>query len=237
MLEVLVNPSQFCVQPMLRCTGAVASSRLNGPTSPAGGILGSPGCTTSACRLAQLLSGRHAGGHTDAPGPGPGPWPPTTVCEPQQREWFCPRELTSGAVDSPRVERRLHEFRFVEGSQQSYLPLPLPATDGWVTLNMTLTAPYELTVDLAPLGGAPVHAVRYAWGVRKALKGDGTQRDGLYEEPLCCAAGDDMGVSLLHPCEPASCPIMASGGLPANPFMARIVHGRCRCMPPQVCDA
>ena len=116
----------------------------------------------------------------------------TTVCEPQQREWFCPRELTSGAVDSPRVERRLHEFRFVEGSQQSYLPLPLPATDGWVTLNMTLTAPYELTVDLAPLGGAPVHAVRYAQGctlcarvyaMRKALKGDGTQRDGLYEEP------------------------------------------------------
>jgi hypothetical protein len=102
---------------------------------------------------------------------------------------------------------------------------------------MTMTAPYELTVDLAPLGGAPVHAVRYAWGVRKALKGDGTQRDGLYEEPLCCAAGDDMGVSLLHPCEPASCPLMASGGLPANPFMARIVHGRCRCMPPQVCDA
>ena len=29
---------------------------------------------------------------------------------------------------------------------------------------------------------------------------------------------------------------MASGGLPANPFLARIVRGRCVCVPPQVCD-
>ena len=38
------------------------------------------------------------------------------------------------------------------------------------------------------------------------------------------------------PCGPASCPIMASGGLPANPFLAKIVDGKCECIAPQVCS-
>ena len=39
------------------------------------------------------------------------------------------------------------------------------------------------------------------------------------------------------PCPVASCPIMGRASrLPANPFLARIVGGKCACIPPQVCD-
>ena len=41
------------------------------------------------------------------------------------------------------------------------------------------------------------------------------------------------------PCLPASCPLMSGedgGSLPANPFMVKIVNGKCACMPPMVCN-
>lgn len=215
MFEVLVNESQFCLQPMQRCmlnpNASTAAPRhaTNASFVPRGSVNGP---------LGKLLGT----GNAD-------PQPPRTICEPDQREFFCPHALGARAVDSPRVERRLADFSFVGGRQMSYLP-PLPAADGWVSLNMSMTGPYELSVDLTPLHGATVHAVRYAWGVRSYVS------PGRFEEPLCCAASNDPQLSISKPCEPASCPIIASGGLPANPFMARVVHGRCKCLSPQVCD-
>ena len=36
---------------------------------------------------------------------------------------------------------------------------------------------------------------------------------------------------------PGSCPLItATHSLPANPFYANIVAGRCKCLPPQKCD-
>ena len=99
-------------------------------------------------------------------------------------------------------------------------------SDGWVTLNMSQASAYQLAVDLSPLNGARIYAVRYVWGVRSPGG----------EEPLCCAAVDDAHVGLSRPCEPAACPIMASGGLPANPFLATMVRGRCECLSPQECN-
>ena len=67
-------------------------------------------------------------------------------------------------------------------------------------------------------------AVRYAWGFTN-----------------CCDLSDPtLGVT--HGCV-ANCPIMASSTddrahpLPANPFIAKIVGGKCECVAPQVCDA
>ena len=62
-----------------------------------------------------------------------------------------------------------------------------------------------------------------AFGIRYGWQGGGS----------CCAEQAPGN----YFCEPASCPLMlATAKLPANPFMAKIVGGKCKCMPPQVCD-
>ena len=67
--------------------------------------------------------------------------------------------------------------------------------------------------------------MRYAWGVKTARS----------KEPICCSDPEGLlGVS--KPCREGLCPIMASGGLPANPFLARVVDGRCECIAPQRCS-
>ena len=79
----------------------------------------------------------------------------------------------------------------------------------------------EITVDLTPLNGAQIHGVRYAWKT--------------HTDTVCCDEHDPL-MFRSKPCAPASCPLMSSSGLPANPFLARIVNGRCECIPPQKCD-
>ena len=104
----------------------------------------------------------------------------------------------------------------VGGSPQPQGPEP------WIELDIKLGAkPGEVIVDLAKLNGSEPLAIRYAW------------ED---EQKSCCLA--DSGLhSALYPCLEASCPIKTKRGmLPANPFMAAIVGGRCKCVPPQVCD-
>ena len=60
-------------------------------------------------------------------------------------------------------------------------------------------------------------AIRYAWG-----------------DYVCCGTLDRT----YTPCPPASCPVMASpSGLPAMPFFALLQDGKCKCIPPQVCDS
>lgn len=93
---------------------------------------------------------------------------------------------------------------------------------GWVQLNFTLapsssSASAAIEVDLTPLGGLVPTAVRYAWGV------------------IDCCDHTDPNLYIKYGCM-ASCPIMSSSGLPANPFQAKIVAGTCQCVAPQVCD-
>ena len=98
----------------------------------------------------------------------------------------------------------------------------------WVTVDVLPgVAPGTIDVDLAKAGGQPIFGVRYAMGVSHGLAHD-------------CCAGNPNASSV--PCPLASCPLMASwseGGdvsLPANPFMAHIVGGKCSCVKPQICD-
>ena len=105
--------------------------------------------------------------------------------------------------------------------------------DGWRYVETVAldTARSSVELDLQPLQGTPLHAIRFAWGVVSSVHGG---------ERLCCRGklGDPDGllVGLSKPCEPAACALGASGGLPANPFMAKIVNGRCECLEPQTCD-
>ena len=81
-----------------------------------------------------------------------------------------------------------------------------------------------MVVDLSPLGGTPVVAVRYAWG---------------NTHDSCCDDGRNRATSgITVPCAPAACPILAAkSSLPANPFVAMVQGGKCKCIAPQVCDA
>jgi hypothetical protein len=96
-----------------------------------------------------------------------------------------------------------------------------------------------ISVDLSPLKGQAPTAVRYAMGgggngdfLPNRLPGPLGAQAGR----LCCGPSVDTSK---QPCPPASCPIKASGrlALPALPFVAEIVGGKCKCIPPQTCDA
>jgi hypothetical protein len=103
-------------------------------------------------------------------------------------------------------------------------------TGVWVACGYALAPPSSLTVDLTPLRGATPQAIKYAWG---ATGGRPNEAD-----VICCATGGAAAE-----CVPAQCPVFVAtalapfGGLPANPFLAKIVGGKCACPAPQVCDA
>jgi len=101
----------------------------------------------------------------------------------------------------------------------------------WVALNISLSGPAEVAVDLAPLWGAHPQAIKYAWGAT----GDRPNGDDV----KCC-----LPVQGSKLCLPAQCPIFVSqplapfAGLPGNPFLAQITpQGKCLCPTPQICDA
>ena len=92
---------------------------------------------------------------------------------------------------------------------------------GWTQgLEFTLGADgASIVVDLSPLNGSAPTSVRYAWSI------------------VNCCDMNDPETYVTKPCGPASCPIMSSSSLPANPFLAKIVDMKCECIAPQVCSA
>eukprot|EP00729_Bicosta_minor_P010417 gene10417-25194_t len=85
----------------------------------------------------------------------------------------------------------------------------------WVTVDIAAGSnPNEVVVDLSRTKGV-AYGIRYGW------TGD------------CC----DAIPKTSDPCPIASCPIMGStSNLPANPFVAHIVGGKCKCLAPQTCN-
>ena len=91
-----------------------------------------------------------------------------------------------------------------------------PLDTQWINVNYTKATDNSITVDLAPLNGSVPTAVQYAWGV------------------VDCCDHSDPNLYVTHGCA-AACPLMSSSNLPANPFKAKIVGGKCECVAPQVC--
>ena len=92
---------------------------------------------------------------------------------------------------------------------------PNQTDSGWVYVDIAEATANSITVDLARAGGA-IYGIRYAMA-----------------DETCCAHYEPTS----GPCPVASCPLMGRASrLPANPFMAHIVGGKCVCIPPQVCD-
>jgi hypothetical protein len=107
----------------------------------------------------------------------------------------------------------------------------VPASGAWVPLELSLAGGADVRVDLAPLRGRPVRAIKYAWG----KTGGRPDSEG---DVWCCAAGTTAAE-----CTPGACPLVAAlarapfGGLPADPFLAQVRGGKCVCPAPQTCDA
>ena len=107
--------------------------------------------------------------------------------------------------------------------------------EGWRAVMPSQTAASnEVLIDLAPLNGAAPTAVRYGAGA------------GFYgsfaggNAAICCGPYQELSYA---PCPPNSCPLKSSASatasateLPATPFVAAIVSGRCVCVPPQECS-
>jgi hypothetical protein len=94
---------------------------------------------------------------------------------------------------------------------------------GWVYVDIAEATPYSITVDLArahaaapPGGGGGIFGIRYAM-----------------EDATCC----QHYAPTSEPCPIGSCPLLGkTSRFPVNPFMARIVGGRCECIDPQDCS-
>jgi hypothetical protein len=92
---------------------------------------------------------------------------------------------------------------------------PDETDSGWVYVDIAEATANSITVDLTR-SGSTIYGLRYAM-----------------EDATCC----QHYAPTSEPCNVASCPLMGKASrLPANPFMAHIVGGKCVCMPPQVCD-
>lgn len=91
----------------------------------------------------------------------------------------------------------------------------IPLDTQWIMLNYTKATDNSISVDLSPLNGSVPTAVQYAWGVAD------------------CCDHTDPNLYITHGC--GLCPLMSSSNLPANPFKAKIVDGKCQCVAPQIC--
>ena len=136
----------------------------------------------------------------------------------------CVLNATTGACahivpSNPRSGYAYYCPTWAGGDGVTVLPQGLFGS-GWTTLNFTAAAggAAAIAVDLTPLGGLAPTAVRYAWGA------------------VDCCDHSDPNLYVQYGCI-AQCPIMSSSGLPANPFMAKVVDGSCQCVAPQVCSA
>jgi hypothetical protein len=173
--------------------------------------------------------------------------PPPPICHEQPG---C-KNATSGAYDVPMVEgcidygppstlqslqrdevgAGMFSRRALLGDSSKGRPppsLPYWETTTWVSVDVTAGARDTVVLDLSNLNGSTPFAVTYAWNNK---------------DDTCCNAGKNPAISNgFEQCMPAACPIELPdtrapfGGLPGNPWIAKIVQGKCECLAPQKCD-
>ena len=89
--------------------------------------------------------------------------------------------------------------------------------DTWPMVNINTAGASSITADISSLGD--IYGIRYAFFEN--------------EYDSCCGRNDPTS----DPCPLATCPLKSSSGLPATPFIARVVNGKCECIAPQVCNS
>jgi len=95
----------------------------------------------------------------------------------------------------------------------------------WVNVNIA-SGPVSNSVIAQLPDHGEVLAIKYGHGSPK-----GNPENGHMKQ---CCGNRNFG---LDPCPPESCPLWSkTQRLPAMPFMAQVVNGRCQCLKPQSCD-
>ena len=166
---------------------------------------------------------------------------------------YCPT-WAGGAGKSVTQPAPMGRFPTFGGNGASTVNDPNEFNEGWINLPLHEgNTPSSIIVDLSPLKGAVPTAVRYAWVCRRGseLPSDrltimpvlihltGAQAHKSYPRTLpqgivdCCDLNDPATFTS-EDCL-ANCPVMSSSGLPANPFIAKIINGKCSCVAPQIC--
>eukprot|EP00038_Savillea_parva_P019741 m.28625 g.28625 ORF g.28625 m.28625 type:complete len:802 (+) comp4534_c0_seq1:76-2481(+) len=132
-------------------------------------------------------------------------------------ELYCqePLPVLNQSTGKPIQPTTLYCPEWAGGQGPTYKP-GLPYDGNWTMLKFTKSSETSITVDLSPLNGSAPTAIQYAWGI------------------IDCCDHTDPTLYVTHGCL-ATCPIYGSSGLPANPFHAKIVNGKCECIYPQVC--
>lgn len=136
-------------------------------------------------------------------------------------EWFCADKNApnAGACGGPVVcGKGPLRSSFLKTS----IAVNYSEVSPWIEVDLKAgTNHNDVIVDLAKLNSSTPLAIRYAW------------QD---EQPTCCVK--TVGLGTEFPCPMESCPIIAKNSrLPANPFIAQIIGGKCKCVEPQICDA
>lgn len=94
-----------------------------------------------------------------------------------------------------------------------------PFDYNWQFVNVKSASDTSVVVDLSTLNGSQPVAIRYAW-----------------QSFSCCQAQGNTAIGISEPCSIEKCPIMSKSlNLPANPFIAKIMNGKCECLAPQKC--
>lgn len=139
-------------------------------------------------------------------------------CPSRNLTWWCV-DNGDGSVPSLPTSPVSDEHPDLRASVDGVPPTnPFETPEVWVNVDVVAGDDASTVVlDLGALGGQRPKAIRYAWQDTNGAAG-------------CCY---DLPTGV--PCEAGSCPIFGSSGLPANPFVAHIVDGRCECVAPQTC--
>lgn len=226
-MAIIYNSSEHYGQP------AVGGCRLGGGAGGGEGV----GAGDGARLVLKFSSPRLRGSRLDVR--------PYNASDPQ-RSGLSVLIAASGRDGPARPRREPDAVAYAARHGESYgaalaagrvVPPLVDPTGVWVPVHIALGSDGSdgaptVIADLAPLAGATPLAVRYAWG----------GQDGPATGDVLCCDPAAVAPGSVSECAPAGCPIMtadssaAFGGLPANPFLAKIVGGKCECPPPQVCD-
>ena len=113
-------------------------------------------------------------------------------------------------------------------------------TSRWVPVHIRIgpVGSNTITVDWNGAPSVTATAIRYAWGGTEMTNDPLDSKNMPNGKDVTCCEGNGVDT----PCMMAQCPLLADeplapfGGLPVDPFVAKLVDGKCLCPEPQVCD-
>jgi len=151
--------------------------------------------------------------------------------------WKPPPAAVAAELRERRAESRgVNRLGFVPPSAPcigQWLPAPLKKTTGSGAASSTGATTVTVDFSRTAMKGRTPLAIRLGWPLGGVAHGSPSD--------TCCPTATRQkspGLPIRGSCQPGNCPLYSGASeLPANPFFAALVGGRCRCRAPQVCDA